>query len=248
MRGRGTGHHDRSWAWPSLATIVVGLGCVGLPPPPPSELTTSTTGDAMLATTVGSASATGPTETTGLGASETGQASESSTTVAGECIDDSACMPGQACEDGECVACPTPRCDACPSGTCECPDEPCCDVGTCVLPRCDPFLQNCASGEGCYFLGEDWSCVPDASGDVGGYGSACEAINVCDPGFVCIDANALPGCMGMLGCCSPICDVIVGSAQCPGAADGEVCIGLYQPGTAPPGLENVGVCGIPTMM
>jgi hypothetical protein len=46
-----------------------------------------------------------------------------------------------------------------------------------------------------------------------------------------------------IGCCLPFCDTADDPAMCPGA--GQECIPWYEMGTAPPGFEQVGICGIP---
>jgi hypothetical protein len=114
----------------------------------------------------------------------------------------------------------------------------------CETP-CDPLGQNCGDGQECIPLGNLFQCVPDASGDMGAYGDPCEFINVCDPGLVCLGAEAVPGgCGGAFGCCTPLCDVTQPNT-CPGAAEGQICQRWYEPGEAPVGLENVGVCTVP---
>jgi hypothetical protein len=118
------------------------------------------------------------------------------------------------------------------------------------LPNCDPLQQDCSEGQACYPIQDYWSCAPDASGDAGGYGEVCEFINVCNPGYVCMEASAVPPgepCEGAIGCCTAICnlDDPLGDAQCEGAADGQTCQPWYEDGTAPPGYELVGVCALP---
>jgi len=119
------------------------------------------------------------------------------------------------------------------------------------LSKCNPLQQNCwSAGQGCYFVGIDWSCAADASGDMGGYGDPCEFINVCDPGLLCLDASTVPPgqpCEGAAGCCTEICDLSdpAGDLQCAGAADGQLCQPWYEAGAAPAGYENVGACALP---
>jgi len=114
----------------------------------------------------------------------------------------------------------------------------------CETP-CDPLNQNCDEGQQCIPTGYDFfQCAPDASGDTGVYGDPCEYVNVCDPGLMCLEAAAVPGCDGAIGCCSPFCDVTQPNT-CPGAAEGQTCQAWYEPGEAPIGLENVGVCALP---
>jgi hypothetical protein len=109
--------------------------------------------------------------------------------------------------------------------------------------QCDPLIQGCAPGQACTSTGDIFTCVPDASGDLGAYGDECEFINVCDPGLACVPPELVPGCSGV-GCCSPFCDVTEPNT-CPGAAEGQECVPWYEPGDAPAGLENVGVCSLP---
>jgi len=134
---------------------------------------------------------------------------------------------------------------------CEDPDTTCsiANDGAIVLclPSCDPIVQDCAEGQACYPVADDWVCGPDASGEMGGYGDACEFINVCDPGLMCLDASATPGCVGAGGCCTEVCDLSdpTGDAQCTGAPEGQTCTPWYEEGTAPPGYEEVGACTLP---
>jgi hypothetical protein len=137
---------------------------------------------------------------------------------------------------------------------CEDPDTSCAiaNDGAIVLclPNCDPILQDCPEGQACYPINEGWSCAPDASGEMGVYGDPCEFINVCDPGFICLDASTVPmgeACMGAAGCCTGVCDLAdpMGDAQCEGAAGGQTCQPWYEEGQAPPGYEDVGACALP---
>ncbi|WAS89663.1 ribulose phosphate epimerase [Nannocystis punicea] len=112
------------------------------------------------------------------------------------------------------------------------------------LPQCDPLLQNCMGNDLCLPNPDDegFVCVLDASGDTGVAFDPCEYANACDKGLVCQDPGFASECdPSALGCCLPYCDVT--EPDCPGA--GQDCIQWYEPGTAPPGLENVGLCGIP---
>lgn len=102
------------------------------------------------------------------------------------------------------------------------------------LPTCDPLLQDCDVGEGCYPTGDAYTCVPDASGKGGGSFESCKFTNACDPGFVCSSA---PVCGAQLGCCVPFCSV--SEPDCPA---GTTCVPGLEPGTAPIGAEDVGVC------
>ncbi len=111
------------------------------------------------------------------------------------------------------------------------------------LPGCDPLMQNCQAGQGCYLVNDAFICAPDASGGAGVDGDLCEFINVCDPGLFCAGAAAVQGCAGAVGCCTPFCDVQLGAAQCPAVQ--EDCVPVFAVGMAPPGLEDVGICALP---
>ena len=118
------------------------------------------------------------------------------------------------------------------------------------LPRCRPLEQDCVEGQACVPIGDDWDCVPDASGEQGAYGDPCEHFDVCDPGLVCLGSTTVPpgeACEGTIGCCTELCDVSLplGDLQCAGAGGGQQCVPWYLPGAAPPGHEDVGVCTMP---
>jgi hypothetical protein len=133
---------------------------------------------------------------------------------------------------------------------CEDPATACVNVndGAIVLclPSCDPLLQDCPAGQACYGINDVFTCVPDASGEMGTFGDPCEYINVCDPGLFCANAEAVPNCNGSLGCCSEFCDLddAAGDGQCSGAAGGQVCVPWSD--NPSPGLEDVGACVIPS--
>jgi hypothetical protein len=111
------------------------------------------------------------------------------------------------------------------------------------LPYCDPLLQDCSDTEACYPEENGFFCSPDASGDDGGYGDACEYLNVCDAGLFCADAVVVPDCGSSSGCCSEYCDISDPMPVCMGV--GQECTSYYEDNQAPPGYENVGVCVIP---
>jgi hypothetical protein len=135
-----------------------------------------------------------------------------------------------------------PVCDD-PTTACSIANE-----GTLVLclPTCDPVDQTCRDGEGCWGIDDDFVCAPDASGEMGMYGDACEYLNACDPGLFCALADAVPGCTAP-GCCSEYCDLTEDEpgANCSGAAMGQECLPAFEEGESPPGYNHVGVCAIP---
>lgn len=138
------------------------------------------------------------------------------------------------------------------------PDAPMCSLGgTCFvsndgvlnlcLPLCDPLAQDCPGTGLCIpnpKNNAEFTCVLDASGEEGQAFDACEYINVCDKGLLC--ANPMLGTEcdpAAIGCCLPFCPLDEVPANCPGA--NQECIAWFDMGTAPPGYENVGFCGIP---
>jgi hypothetical protein len=106
------------------------------------------------------------------------------------------------------------------------------------LYACDPLLQDCSQeGAGCFWDGAQFNCDP--AGDIP-TNEPCGYINDCLPGHLCLDATALPMCAGA-ACCSAWCDL--SDPQC--LTVGTECISFYDEGTAPPGLENTGICALP---
>lgn len=141
--------------------------------------------------------------------------------------------------NGTCI----PLCEGAP-GEPKCGEGLLCDVSNggllpLCLTACDPLLKNCPNGQICIPSMGLFVCDGDVSGDAGMYGDPCEFINVCDPGLTCVPATNVPGCNAP-GCCTPYCDLTM--PACPGP--GQECLPYYEAGAAPPGLENVGLCGV----
>ncbi len=129
------------------------------------------------------------------------------------------------------------------------PDAPICDPGSsCLianegslalcLPTCDPLVQDCADGQACYAGNEAFNCVFTSSNHA--LGEACEFVNDCALGSLCIDAAALPTCAGG-ACCAAYCDLATPSC----ATAGTECSAVFELGSAPLGLEDLGVCLVP---
>jgi hypothetical protein len=120
-------------------------------------------------------------------------------------------------------------------------------VLTLCLAKCDPLLQDCEGDDLCIYNPQDSSafvCVLDASGEEGQEFDVCEYINACDKGFFCANPALAKECDPMSGgCCLAWCDLSVMPAECKG--EGQSCLPWFEDGQAPPGLEQVGVCGIP---
>lgn len=96
---------------------------------------------------------------------------------------------------------------------------------------CDPLLQACADGFGCYLDAGAFTCQIDISGDdSGNAGDACADPAACDPGLVCASC-------GLADCCVVLCDTGANTCQ-----PDESCVAVYADGDAPLGLETVGLC------
>ncbi len=107
------------------------------------------------------------------------------------------------------------------------------------LPGCDPLLQDCGEGGACYVFDDTTECASDASGDSGSTFDTCAFLNACDPGLNCTDAAIVGLCeAGAEDCCTPFCDL-----QAPTCPEGTQCISAFGKGMAPPGYEDVGICG-----
>ena len=149
--------------------------------------------------------------------------------------------------DGTCIALCT--------GT---PDEPVCaakttciitndDVLNLCLPTCDPLLQDCADGDVCIAVDGDFICVFEVSGESGAANESCESLNSCDPGLACVPSEtASMVCLdnALISCCQPFCDLTVMDPACPNPD--QVCVPWFDPmmGEVPPGMEDVGFCGL----
>lgn len=113
------------------------------------------------------------------------------------------------------------------------------------LPGCDPILQDCPGSDLCIPLPntESFVCVLDASGAEGQVFDSCEFANACDKGLICADPATASECDPMAaGCCMFFCDV-TDPDFCPGV--GQECLPWFAPMQAPPGFEDVGLCGLP---
>lgn len=114
------------------------------------------------------------------------------------------------------------------------------------LPTCHPLDRPCSAGEVCTYNpldSDSFICAVDASGEEGQIFDGCEYVNACDPGLFCANPVLAEECDqdAPAGCCLPFCDLA--AADCPGV--GQKCLSWYEEGQAPPGYENLGVCGIP---
>jgi hypothetical protein len=170
------------------------------------------------------------------------------------CDATSMCMPADF-EDleagGTCIAfcegsAEAPGC-AEPTSTCVIAND---GVINLCLDMCDPVLQDCGEGAGCYLNPTDGKFFCFAQDEVGvrepsGYGDPCGTINYCDAGLQCAEAAKIPGCDEY--CCTEFCDLTDPAAdeQCSGYEGGQRCVPHFPEGDEPPGFEHVGLCAIP---
>lgn len=111
------------------------------------------------------------------------------------------------------------------------------------LQVCDPLLQDCPEGNGCYPSDDAFVCLP-MEPVVGGVGEPCEAHPDCIAGTLCVDPALVPGCMpGAVGCCTSWCDVTepMPHAVC---EPGQQCEPYWEEGVSP-GIEQEGICAVP---
>ena len=103
---------------------------------------------------------------------------------------------------------------------------------------CDPLLQDCSPGQGCYAAFDNFVCAQPGFGKDGTDGAECATIQGCEPGLICRSGTA--GCNSQ-SCCTPLCDINNGGAECTDPS--EMCIQALD--APPPSLADVGYCGIP---
>jgi hypothetical protein len=109
-------------------------------------------------------------------------------------------------------------------------------VNVCVS-GCDPLLQDCGAGFGCYYTGQVFACSVTSAGIE--VGEPCGFIDDCNPGLLCTDADAVPGCSSA-SCCTPYCDPSLGDADC-AELPGTTCELFYEEGLGWD-LDTFGVC------
>ncbi len=120
-----------------------------------------------------------------------------------------------------------------------------CDAATCTfdtsacepipMPDCHPLANNCPAGSTCYASGNSFVCEPTVAGG-GGWFDECTGPTTCAPYYACVPEAATPLTCDFDSCCVAYCTVGADNCGVP------VCVAVYQPGTAPPGFENLGVC------
>lgn len=141
---------------------------------------------------------------------------------------------------GHCVS----FCDGTPDNpTCAEPDTGCfmanAGVLNLCLPNCQPLIQDCPEGEGCYRVGDIFTCLPTVVSEGAGFeGDVCHWGNACQPGFICMNADDLPSCEMAATCCTPFCDL---SEQDPCPNPEAECIAVHEDNESNP---KVGYCGV----
>jgi hypothetical protein len=119
-------------------------------------------------------------------------------------------------------------------------------VITLCLPKCHPLKNDCPDGDVCipnYADPSGFICVVDASQEEGQAFDPCEYANSCDPGLYCFPPDLASECDPQSsGCCLPFCDTSLANT-CPG--QGQECLSWWGEDPPAPGLENLGVCGLP---
>ena len=117
------------------------------------------------------------------------------------------------------------------------------------MDRCDPLLQDCSPSS--------WHCIPDSPTPSGQSGficvppppedplqafEACGLANDCEAGLVCVNADRVPGCDGVLSCCTSYCSLSEGDAACQAIDPAMACVDWMSPD---PMWSDVGVCALP---
>jgi hypothetical protein len=164
-----------------------------------------------------------------------------------DCAEHHLCWATDANGIGVCVSYCSPMltCTS-PLDTCSVSND---DLLSLCLAQCDPIVQDCAPGWGCYADDyQRWACDLDHSGDGGAHGQACACLNCCDPGLVCLPGGIVDaeGCGpdGAAGCCAKVCELdqdgVPVDPICP--TELEQCEAFYQPDAVLMGYEHVGVC------
>jgi hypothetical protein len=108
------------------------------------------------------------------------------------------------------------------------------------IQKCDPLLQECPNGQGCYPGPWGFACTPEGGA---AEGDPCTDINGCQAGLLCIPWQMQEGCAGD-SCCTSICDC--SNPNDPICTEpGEQCICYYEQGEAPNGYDDTGMCFVP---
>ncbi len=99
------------------------------------------------------------------------------------------------------------------------------------LPTCDPLLQSCDTGQVCVPADGSFVCMTSYIYPSGAE-EACDGINACDAGLVCVDGSSVGGGCVDTNCCTEYCD----HTEIDPCAGGRVCVPLFD------AASPVGVC------
>lgn len=116
------------------------------------------------------------------------------------------------------------------------------------LSACDPLLGDCPQADDVCApdpSGTEFVCMPDVSGDGGGRYEPCDGPGGCDDGLLCSPSALSDGCVEGPLCCLALCDAATDPNPACEPNNGEACLPLFDEGSEPEGLEDLGVCAIP---
>lgn len=139
----------------------------------------------------------------------------------GRCLQ--GCQNNEDCEPGVCAISPFTQ-------TSYCADS--CDP---LVPACDPGLS-CRQDEDRFICGMGLDET-----DIGLPGDGCDGANLrgCAENLACMPGALIPGC-NFSSCCTNVCDLEAGDAQCPAPT---LCRSLFA--MPAPGFETIGACFVP---
>lgn len=113
------------------------------------------------------------------------------------------------------------------------------------LVNCDPLIQDCPDGQGCYQSTPTNSFVcfkhSGESGE-GAPGDECNYLNQCQPGTACLAPESVEGCGAQAGCCSLFCDLSDPNPSMSCNPNEDCVLFLDNP---PPQYMDVGICALP---
>lgn len=130
--------------------------------------------------------------------------------------------------------------------------EPSCSIGNecdftidalhLCSPGCDPILQDCPEGEGCYAGTSSFWCRPDESGEGGNFGDPCELDRQCSPGLHCLGGPTVPGCTDEERCCTNFCDLTTADPDAACSHEDQICMPYLNQERDD---DHVGFCTLP---
>jgi hypothetical protein len=104
---------------------------------------------------------------------------------------------------------------------------------TLCMPECNPLVQDCGEGSGCFWLETGFACMYIGGGVQ--TGQPCGALNVCEPGNFCAPDQ---GECGGESCCVAFCDL--NNPVC--TTMGTECVPFFELDMVPDGYDDVGAC------